>query len=91
MFHRLPQTEVDRQRNGRQQLGFAQGFCRAVQRPGRVYALIVHLHMTLLTRLTGQWPYYLRLSPMPTSSAFRRCRDLAVRRHCSVLVPISIV
>ncbi|MGW0055850.1 hypothetical protein [Nocardia nova] len=43
VFHRLTQTEVDRQRYRGQQFGSAQTLCRARQRPVRVHFPIVHL------------------------------------------------
>lgn len=44
VFHRLTQTEVDRQRYRGQQFGSAQTLCRAGQRPVRVHFPIVHLN-----------------------------------------------
>ena len=38
VFHRLTQTEVDRQRYRRQQLGSTQAFARVAQRPGGMHA-----------------------------------------------------
>ena len=41
VLHRLSQTEIDRQRYRRQQLGSAQAFCRVLRGPVRLHALIV--------------------------------------------------
>lgn len=49
VFHRLTQTEVDRQRYRGQQFGSAQTCFRTGQRPVRVHLPIVHLNLNTAT------------------------------------------
>jgi len=64
MFHWLTQTEIDRQRYRRQQLGSTQAFARVAQRPVGMHALILHLIRSISARTEGRLPSPFLLSAM---------------------------